>query len=358
MTEKKYSEMDHPSVSISFDFETSAQSATPIYRTKLKSLFYKGTNHLGLTNKDLSAGLGRGYGNRYGAEKILKIFNQYGIKATWFCTGHVLLKENRDQQAFRINQMLPYATDEAGFTKATTWRKNRNSFYHEPFSDYTKHPYYYLGDLAKNIKQAGHDIQCHSFSHSFIPMETLENIRIDLDDWQNSAVKGGFEKSKVFSFPFLGDYFYQDKISGFKTTPAFRKAGHEYNEIILQENFLKIFRDKGFELFTRCGSMHDSSMIQVFSKYQNSDIYCMKDIPLLSFQTRDSFREFVKKLIGNKVNIDLWLHPNDIMLQEKVELFKSFIEELVIYRDKGEILLCTISEQWERFKREKKEFII
>jgi hypothetical protein len=82
----------------------------------------------------------------------------------------------------------------------------------------------------------------------------------------------------------------------------------------------------------------------------------MKDIPLLSFQSLDLFREFIEKLIGNKANIDLWLHPNDIMLPEKFELFKSFIAQLVKYRDEEKIWLGTISEQWERFK-ESKSFI-
>ncbi|MGA2408323.1 MAG: polysaccharide deacetylase family protein [Bacteroidales bacterium] len=347
---------DRPSISISFDFETSAQSSTPIYRTKLKSLFFKVTNHIGLTNKDLSAGLGRGYGNRIGAEKILKIFNQYGTKATWFCTGHVLLKENRDRQAFRINQKLPYAFAEAGFTAATTWRVEQKSFYHEPFTNYKKQPYYYLGDLAEEMKHQGQDFQCHSFSHPYISMESPENIKTDLEDWQQLAEKEGFEKSNIFAFPFLGDYHFTDRTNGLKTVSPSAKTGNAYEISYLNDNVLKIFKNAGFELFTRCGSMSASAMIQVFSKYQNSDIYCMKDIPLLSFQTRESFREFVEKLIGNKANIDLWLHPNDIMLPERFELFKSFIKELVQFRDEGKIWLCTISEQWNRFKKEKLEF--
>ena len=355
---KIYSNMDHPSVSISFDFETSAQSATPIYRTKLKSLFYKGTNHFGLTNKDLSAGLGRGYGNRLGAEKILKIFNQYGIKATWFSTGHVLLKENKNHQAFRINQKLPYAFTEAGFTTATTWRVKQKSFYHEPFSNYKKQPYYYLGDLAEEMKHQGQDFQCHSFSHPYISMESPENIKTDLEDWQQLAEKERFGKSNIFAFPFLGDYHFTDRTTGLKTVSPSAKPGNAYEISYLNDNVLKIFKNAGIELFTRCGSMYDSPMIQVFSKYRNSDIYCMKDIPLLSFQTHNSFREFVEELIGNKANIDLWLHPNDIMLPEKFELFKSFIKELVQFRDEGKIWLGTISEQWDRFNKEKLGFTI
>jgi peptidoglycan/xylan/chitin deacetylase (PgdA/CDA1 family) len=354
---KVYNQNDQPSVSISFDFETSAQTAIPIYRTKLKYRFYKISNSFNLTNKDLSAGLGRGYGNRIGAETILQLFDGFGIKATWFCTGHVLLKENKNGKMFRINQELPYATAEAGFTSATTWREKKNSFYHEPFSDYKTHPFYYFGDLAKEIEYQGHDIQCHSFSHPYISMETPTNIKTDLEDWQQLAEKEGFGKSNIFAFPFLGDYHFTERISRLKTIPTFRKAGLDYDSSYLDENVLNIFKNTGFELFTRCGSLQDTESISGFIPYRNSEIYCMRDFGLFSFSNRISFKKFLEEVIRNNANIDLWLHPNDIMENEKFELFKSFIDELVQFRDDGKIWLCTISEQWERFKKNKSEFI-
>jgi len=106
---------------------------------------------------------------------------------------------------------------------------DEKSFYHEPFSDYKRYPYYYLGDLAEKLRKQGHDIQCHSFSHPYISMETLNNIRIDLEDWQITAKREGFARSNIFAFPFLGDYHYTDKSSGIKTIPAFRNPDKMYN---------------------------------------------------------------------------------------------------------------------------------
>jgi peptidoglycan/xylan/chitin deacetylase (PgdA/CDA1 family) len=344
-------------VSISFDFETSAQTARPPFRTRGKSYLYDITNYLGLTNKDLSAGAGRGYGNRVGAEKILKIFEQHDIKATWFSTGHVLLKQNKNRDAFRINQKLPYALKKAGFTEATTWRVDEKSFYHEPFSDYKKYPYYYLGDLAEKLKKQGHDMQCHSFSHPYISMELLENIRIDLEDWQNTAEREGFARSNIFAFPFLGDYHYIEKTNGIKTIPAFRNPEIAYKISSLEKDVLKIFKNNGFKLFTRCGSMHDSELIQGFREYRNSGIYWMKDKELLSFPELGSFQGFLEELIQKNANIDLWLHPNDIMEDYKYILFKSYIEQLVKYQDKGIIWISSISEQWRRFKEFENQII-
>ncbi|MFZ2339163.1 MAG: polysaccharide deacetylase family protein [Bacteroidales bacterium] len=344
---------DLPSVSLSFDFETSAQTADPVLKSKIKSRLINVLNHLGFTEKDLSGGFGRGYGNRIGAEMILKIFKKYNIKATWFSTGHVLLRGNKNRQGFRINQKLPYALAEAGFSSATTWRVLNPSFYHEPFSNYRKFPYYYLGDLAQKLKQEGHDIQCHSFSHPYISMEPIGNIKKDLEDWQNLAEKIGFGRSRIFAFPFLGDYHYTDPQSGLKMMPSFRKQGRAYEISYLDEGKLEIFKNAGFELFTRCGTMQNYGLLSGFIPYRNSEIYCMKDIGLLSFKDNAAFMKFLDEVFLKKATVDMWLHPNDILIPQKLDLFKSYVDTLVQYRDHGKIWLCTISEQWERFKREK-----
>jgi hypothetical protein len=186
-------------------------------------------------------------------------------------------------------------------------------------------------------------------------MEPPENIKTDLEDWQQLAEKEGFGKSNIFAFPFLGDYHFTEQTNGLKTVPAFTKPEKDYAVSYLDENVLKIFKHAGFELFTRCGSMHGSELISGFIPYRNSEIYCMKDIGLLSFTNSLSFKKFLEEVIRKNASIDLWLHPNDIISSEKFELFKSFVDELIQFRDEGKIWLCTISEQWNRFKKEKLE---
>lgn len=339
-------------ISISFDFETSAQSPLPSYQSWMKSRLYNITNAAGITAKDLSSGYGRGYGNRIGAEKILTLFNHYGIKATWFSTGHVLLKENTKKNGFRINQILEYASSEAGFTSATTWRRTQTSFYHEPYANNKKYPWFYLGDLARRMMETGQDIQCHTFSHPYVSMEAPDNIRTDLEDWQRTALKEGFEKSTIFAFPFLGDYHLESGWTKMKTVPVAAPKGAHFTPVHLSDTMLDIFRKNGFELFTRCGSLHETGLISGFIPYRGSDIYCMKDRGLLSFIEIETFRNFIDEVVDKAANVDLWLHPNDIMPADKFALFSSFVVELAKRRDKGDIRLCTIKEQWEDFKNE------
>ncbi len=342
-----------PSVTISFDCESSAQSKTPNFRAKLKGRIYELTNYLKLTNKSLAGGFGRGYDTRIGIELILRLFNQYDIKATWFCTGHVLLKENRNKNAYRINQILPYATEGGGFTGATTWRRTFNTFYHEPYSDYKNHPFYYLGDLTEKMKNAGHDIQCHTFSHPYISMENIENIMLDLNDWQESARTELQKKANIFAFPFLGDYHLVEKASSMKIIPNYKKSGIEYSTTYLPIDVLRIFKKNGFVLFTRCGSLQNEEIFHGFKKYRNSDIYFMKDKPILSFKSSDSFENFLNEIIDKDANVDLWLHPNDIVEKHSFEKFEAFVKVLINFRKNHKIHLCTLSEQWNNFKYNK-----
>lgn len=342
----------NPVVCISFDFESSAQSEKPSFRSKLKSNFFNITNNFGLTDKDLSTGYGRGYGNRIGAEKILIILGKYDIRATWFCTGHVLMKGNENRNIYRTNKTLPYALPEAGFTDAVTWRRIKPNFYHDPFSNYKKNPYYYMGDLTEKIKEQGHDIQCHSFSHPYISMEDPEIVKADLEEWQNLSVKNGFGKSIVFAFPFLGDYHLIEHETLLKIIPYFRKAERNYSFCYLGDNVLKIFREAGFELFTRCGSMIDYELINGFISYRESDIFCMKDVGLLNFNDINSFNKFIEEIILKNATVDLWMHPNDIIDKRKYDLFSQFIKLLVKYRDEGKIIINTISETWKQYKEE------
>jgi hypothetical protein len=335
------------SASISFDFETSAQSPPISSKTRFKTVVLRTGNFLGIIQRDLSGRYGHGYTNRRGAEKVLELFRKMNIHGTWFSTGHVLLKGNRNKNAFRLNMRLPYATSDAGFTSATTWRNSRNSFCHEPFSDYRHAPNYYLGDLAEKMRHEGEDIQCHTFTHPYVAMDTPENLKTDLEDWQNTAILNGFSPSNIFAFPFLGDYYVRTGNKNFM--PA--KVNDEGEKVFISDNHLRSFQKNGFELFTRCGSLNDKADFSGFKPYHNSCIYCMKDKGILSFNNTKEFDLYLTRIVEQKATIDFWLHPNDVYYNPQFLVFRDFVEQLYNRYDKGEIWLTTVKDQWERFKQ-------
>jgi peptidoglycan/xylan/chitin deacetylase (PgdA/CDA1 family) len=338
-------------VTLSFDYESSAQSFKPNMSAKLKTRYRKIMNRFAGGDYDLSSGYGRGYGNRAGAELVRKIFRESGIHGTWFSTGHVILKGNKSGNAYRINQKLDYATKESGF-EFIEWRSRYNSFYHEPYGDYKSYQYYYLGDQAESLKADGEDIQCHSFSHPYIAMEPEDNIRIDLEDWQTNAEKEGLGKAKIFAFPYLGDCYCIDKKMNRKLLPSTCVNNLDCENKLLNPVVLDIFKQAGIELFTRCYSKINNDYSNDFGRYEKSDIGYINSTGLFSFiDDGKSFQKFLKDAAEKCSVVDLWLHPNDILDKHSYEFFTEAVKMLADENKNGNIWIPTLSELWEKKKR-------
>lgn len=337
-------------VAISFDYETSAQSPKANVISRLKTEYFKVRNWILKQKSDLSGYYGRGYSSRYATQKIVEMFQRNSIHGTWFVTGHAMLKSNTNKNRLRINQKLIYATKEAGFTSATSWRVDKVSFFHEPFNDYYHSPFYYLGDQTELLKELGEDIQCHSFSHPYIAMEPAERLRIDLNEWQNTAIENGFLPAKIFAFPFLSDYYRYFPICDLKAIPIVNRENEQSNNVGLSVAHLDALMDNGIELFTRCGSKQNHPHLKSFSKYNNTNLFFMKDIGILSFKENNDFIELLDQIIAEGFTLDFWLHPNDVYNDTDFIIFKERIEILHSKCQSGLIWLATINEQWERFK--------
>jgi hypothetical protein len=335
------------SASISFDYETSAQSKPSTVLGDFKTSLLRIGNFSGFIRRDLAGRYGCGYLNRIAVKNITSLFNNLNIHFTWFSTGHVLLKGNENRNAFRPNKPLPYATLDAGFTDATVWRSKNNTFFHEPYSSFNKFPHFYHGDLAERMKDEGEDIQCHTFSHPYVAMDSTENLRTDLEDWQKTAIMNGFHASHIFAFPFLGDYYISSK--GKKMVPA--KVNNQGEKIFLSEDHIRVFIENGFELFTRCGSLQDEALFGGFKTYANSPIFFMKDIGIMNFYSNSDFDLFLHKMINQQATVDFWLHPLDVIDDLKLELFKNLVYTLNKKHKDGLIWFTTIKEQWKRFKQ-------
>ena len=340
-------------VAISFDYETSAiYGDTASLFSKIRGNIHNIINRFSNFQKDLSFSYGLGYAMRRGTDNILNILRKYNVHATWFTTGHVLLKENKQRNAFRINQVLPYGTEKAGFTALTTWRKNFPTFFYEPYSDYKQYPYWYFGDQAEKLRESGEDIQCHTFSHPYIAMELPENVRIDIEDWQSTAYKNGFKTASILSFPYCGDayrYYYDVDL---KTMIGKDIPGMDYKIINLPNEIIDILRNNGVELLTRCGSKRDT--YECFSHYDNSDLHFMSDIPCAP--TPENFcllEDRIKKIIDTKAAVDLWMHPSDVFTASEKLNFEMIIQYLIDKQTKNEIWLATIEELWDHFKKVK-----
>lgn len=340
------------SAAISFDYETSAISRPGFHSAFKKNLlcaYHKLKNTRG---KDLSGIYGRGYANRWGVENIMAIFQKHRIHGTWFSIGHVLLKGNKTRDAFRINQTLPYVTPGAGFPGAITWRQDTSTFFQEPYGDYRKYPYWYLGDQAEKLREMGEDIQCHTFSHPYIALESIENIRTDISDWQSAAIKNGFKTACILAFPYQGD-FYRDYFRlGLKVHPGLKIEGQPFRDILLSPSALHVLGQNGIQLVTRCGSRAEEPFNHGFIPYENSKVFYMSDINFNpGYPVFESLKGKIDECIKKECTLNIWMHPNNVFYREEVENFEKLVKLLKEEANKKNIWLATILEIWEHFKK-------
>jgi hypothetical protein len=339
-------------VAISFDYETSAVSGNPGFYSTFKKRLLRTYHVMMEKHRDLSGIFGRGYANRLGAENIIGIFQKYRIHGTWFSTGHVLLKGNKTRDAFRINQTLPYATREAGFPNSMTWRRDIPTFSEEPYGNYKKYPYWYMGDQSEKLRSMGEDIQCHTFSHPFMALESIKNIRTDISDWQSAALRNGFKTATILAFPYSGDtyrYYYNLRL---KAHPGLKIRGQPFRDINLADPVLRLLEQNGIELVTRCISRIGKSCNTGFIPYENSNLFYMSEINFNpGIPEFESLRAKINGFVKKECALNIWMHPNNVFYREEVENFEKLVKLLNEGANKTHIWMATISEIWEHFKK-------
>lgn len=340
------------SIALAFDYETSALSEPSKVKGGFHSKVIDVLNRLMKGDKDMSNIYGDGYNTRFGVSNISKVIKSFGVQATWFATGHALLKDNKNNDAYRLNKTLQYVNSDAGFARSTLWRSKEATFANEPNGSYKNFPFYFFGDQSSKLLKMKDDIQCHSFSHAFMAVESDENFRMDIEDWQSVAEKNGFNRAKVYAFPYAGDSFRNYTNFGLLALPRVEMVDEESRLEMLSKKKLQILKENGIELVTRCGSKVKDKPLTGFAKYEESDVYYMSDrfVRLNNFKF-DQFRREIKELIGWRSTVNLWMHPGEAYSDSGKRSFKILINYLMKKFGGGQVWLSTVEEIWEHYKR-------
>ena len=343
-------------VAISFDYETSANSHNIVSSNIVMKNILQLRNFFLKDKKDISLVFGRGYSNRIGTENIISVFQKYKIHGTWFSTGHVLLKENIHRNNYRIHKQSSYPAIFKGLNNINNpGQPEHPVFMDDPAGDYKTHPYWYFGDQAQRLREMGEDIQCHTFSHPYVALEAVENLQTDLEDWQKAAARNGFEKATVLAFPYLGDCYIQNKITG--ETGMFRnlteKNPEAFDILPLSGKHIDILKSAGIELVTRCISwqMKNDFLFGGIREYNYSGLYYMPDINFSMPEFNNlAFKTFLGEVIVRHATLNIWLHPNNVFRTGEIRNFEKMVCALKEESDKGNIWLATMKEIWEKFK--------
>jgi hypothetical protein len=326
-------------LTISFDYETSAPTYTPRSWKTIYRYYLEQTNRFRKKKKRTN------YGNsqREGAELIFTALQEFKLHATWFGIGHTLLKGNKSKNEYRINQTLPSSPH------ADPWREKIRTFDDEPFSTYKKRSDYYFGDLTEKLRDHGEDIQCHTFSHPVLALEPLENIEMDLEDWQNAASRNGYARARILAFPFLADccYFHPD----INKRAAYKIPGEKWEIEPISAERLRTINQSGIELITRCGSKQNDSPFKSFRKYNESSLFYVTSRSMdLGIFNREDFEKKVQEIIHNEWLVDFWCHPHNVA-EYPLQNFHDFLDVISAYNNTKELWIPTLTEAWDHFNK-------
>ncbi|WP_141508760.1 twin-arginine translocation signal domain-containing protein [Candidatus Chloroploca asiatica] len=136
---------------------------------------------------------------REGLATTMAVFAPLAIRATYYATGYNFLLGNREQRQFLGNPIFPWATQANGWTSdrwtTTPW------FADDPFGTVESHPEWYFGDLIEPLREAGHTIESHTFSHFHGGLVDPVTWRLDLQTWNNLAAERGVPPARSLAFP-------------------------------------------------------------------------------------------------------------------------------------------------------------
>jgi hypothetical protein len=107
--------------------------------------------------------------------RLLTVFGEFGIPATWATVGHLFLEKcARGTQGLAHQQMSRLSHFENQW-----WQFNEGDWYQfDPCSDVNRDPAWYARDLVERIlnSHVKHEVACHTFSHAGFGDFCLEDV--------------------------------------------------------------------------------------------------------------------------------------------------------------------------------------
>lgn len=276
-------------------------------------------------------------------DRLIRLLEQYSIKATWAFVGHLFL-----DKCDGLHQDV--------LTPKYSWFNNENWHKYDPGTDLEKDPYWYGKDILQKVlgMKTKQEIGTHTFSHVIIGDKecTAEIAKSQIMSCIKLGKQSGVEiKSLVFPRNKIG--FLEEIAScGIKTFRGIERKWYARKPAWLQP-------------FLFASDCLMGIAPPVYRMEELSYQYDMLEIPASQFLTRyDGIRKFIpswsriikarrgmKNAIKHNAIYHLWFHPFNLGSSEKMfsaleEILKYFSEE----RARGSIENSTMIEIYNAYK--------
>ena len=142
-----------------------------------------------------------GVAMRRGADMLLRMFDQYGIKGTFYATGYNFLDGNTERRSFAGNPTYAWAQAKPKGDWNTDYWATHAWYGLDPYGTVTTDPGWYFGDQTERLLKDGQDIESHTFGHIVVRRAKIEQFRADMAEWVKAANAKNVPPLRSFAFP-------------------------------------------------------------------------------------------------------------------------------------------------------------
>lgn len=277
---------------------------------------------------------------------ILKVFEEYQIKAT-FATVGFLFASNKKELLNYIPVLKP------------AYNNPKLSPYHNEInqigSDETNDPYHFGYDLLELIRQHNHEIGCHTFSHYFVsePGQTTEQFDADI----KAALKLANAKSislKSIVFPrnqYSPEYLevcYRNGLTSYRGTEdswlyksrSYEKESQFRRALRLLDSYINI---TGHHCYSN-EKMQSSRPVNIpssrFLRPYSSSLSVLDSLRLMRI------KKGMHYAAKNNLTYHLWWHPHNfgLHLNQNIQFLRKILEFYLTLKNKYSFENLTMNE--------------
>jgi peptidoglycan/xylan/chitin deacetylase (PgdA/CDA1 family) len=257
----------------------------------------------------LTIAVERGDRMRQGAINLAALFRPHGMRATFYSTGYNLLTGNDDQRRFAGDPTYRWANTANGWA-SNYWMTHR-WYGDDPYAAEAAAPAWYFGSVTRQLADEGHEIETHTFGHLYVRGASLDEVTIDLREWNAAAQAIGLPPARSFAFPWRSSnslrapHFERLTAEGITSlTRVYRlRPGHEFElDELADAPGLTIFPD------------------QLLSSTADSGL---------------AARRAIDEVLLRRGYQSLWTHPEEVVDPAQVAIWQGVVDHAAAARDRG-----------------------
>jgi hypothetical protein len=262
---------------------------------------------------------------REGITTTLRLFESYGIRATYYANGYNFLLGNTERRQFMNNPTFAWASKANGWP-TDTWTTTP-WFAKDPYSSVQTQPAWYFGDLIAPLQRAGQDIQSHTFSHFSGGDASAADWRNDLQAWRALAGERAVPPARELALPWS------------------RSNGMSYADWDALEA-------AGITSVTRTSWSPNQPQYHIVSAEDphcrpvpgHERILACPDFYLHSQATAAQAQELIDRAVAAGGMIDLWAHTEEVTSAEQIAAWQQVVRYAARSRDAGQLWVAPLAE--------------